>query len=281
MFPYLGIEELIEFYSVFDGVDGELLKPDLGLCNNIENIYFKGYDSIKKEFIYDDESQELMQKALIRLARGDRKRFSIYKDIARFEGTQVYKTLFQKGVITEERSRENPFWLDGRKKIKKSLRGYRVEDKIAFSSEATRFWFSFIAPFSKEIQKGDFKSPWQNINLEKHISLSFEYLSLELLKLEIGEQNIASSGSFWTKDSEIDLLLITKDGQIMVGECKYKHTKICKSVLNSLQKKAFRLGLKPSKYALFSKSGFSNELLKQKSDELALFDIKDFERLLL
>lgn len=254
--------------------------PDLGLMENIKNIYLDNFNQIEQNFIYDEDMQKYIQKALTRLARGDRKRFSICKDINRSNASLVYKILFQKNIIEEERSREEPFWLDGRKNIKKHLRGYRVENKIYFVHEATRFWFNFIAPFKKEILAKDFKQIFDNIDLQKHTSLSFEFLSLELLKKDLGSQNIISSGSFWTKDSEIDLLIRTKDGQVIVGECKYKHTKICKNVLNSLQKKVKRLGLTPSCFALFSKSGFSKEVLNLKDKNLLLYSLQDFERLL-
>lgn len=278
------IQELIEYYSVFEGVKDFDIKPDLGLIENIKNIYLLNYEKLKDNYIYtqDKALQSDIQNALTRLSRGDRKRFSIYKDISQPQGRMVYKILFEKGIIKEELSREKPSWLDGRKIIKKSLRRYKVENKINFVCEATRFWFNFIAPNEKSIKNGDFKEALKQIDLhlEKHLSLSFEFLSEELIEHILPENSIISRGSYWTKNSEIDLLVQTNDGLVIVGESKYKSRKICKNILNSLKKKVEFANLKPTHFALFSKSGFSKEVLNLKDENLMLFALKDFERLL-
>lgn len=278
------IQELIEYYSVFEGVKDFDIKPDLGLIENIKNIYLLNYEKLKDNYIYtqDKALQSDIQNALTRLSRGDRKRFSIYKDISQPQGRMVYKILFEKGIIKEELSREKPSWLDGRKIIKKSLRRYKVENKINFVCEATRFWFNFIAPNEKSIKNGDFKEALRQIDLhlEKHLSLSFEFLSEELIEHILPENSIISRGSYWTKNSEIDLLVQTNDGLVIVGESKYKSRKICKNILNSLKKKVEFANLKPTHFALFSKSGFSKEVLNLKDENLMLFTLKDFERLL-
>ncbi len=223
-----------------------------------------------------------MECALKRLSRGDRKRFSIYKDISQPKGRQIYKILFEKGVIKEEKSREKPIKKHGKYKLKKSLRGYKIENKIHFKNEATRFWFNFIAPNEEYIANKDYEKVLKEIKLhvEKHISLSFEILCQKLIQKHLKENSILSCGSYWSRKSEIDLLVYTKNSHCIVGEAKYKNTKICKSVLTSLQKKALHANLNPTHFALFSKSGFSNELLNLQNEHILLFDLDDFKRLL-
>lgn len=85
--------------------------------------------------------------------------------------------------------------------------------------------------------------------------------------------------SFWSKNIELDMLF-SINGKIIVGEAKYKERKICKNVLNLVLHKCERLGIKPDIIALFSKSGFSNELLGLKDERLRLYEIKDYEELL-
>ncbi len=274
------IDSLIEFYGIFEGIDAHLIKPDLGLKQNILNIYLKNFEHIREKFIYDQDEQGSINKALIRLARGDRKRFSIHKELSRTKANLVYKILFEKDIIKEELSQEVSYWLDGRKKRKKALRGYSVENKVNFLHESTRFWFGNILPFEEEILAKKFEFVLNNLDINKHLSLSFELLSLELLKKVLSDKKILFSGSFWTKNNELDILVKTKDGLVIVGECKYKHTKICKNILNSLKRKSEILRLNPSHFALFSKSGFSKELLSVKDENILLFSLKDFERLL-
>jgi hypothetical protein len=55
---------------------------------------------------------------------------------------------------------------------------------------------------------------------------------------------------------------------------------VCKSELSKLKQKAEVSNLNVDIYALFSKNGFSKELLNGNRDNLLLFDLNDFERLL-
>jgi len=73
---------------------------------------------------------------------------------------------------------------------------------------------------------------------------------------------------------------VSKSKKIILAECKYKERKICKNELTKLQQKAQYSGIKVDVYALFSKSGFSKELLSMKSDNLLLFELNDLETLL-
>ncbi len=87
--------------------------------------------------------------------------------------------------------------------------------------------------------------------------------------------NIESSGSYWDQKIELDILITLENGQTIVGECKWKNSKICKKTLTSLIKKCEIANINPDIYALFSKSGFSNELLKHPMENLLLFDLED------
>jgi hypothetical protein len=56
---------------------------------------------------------------------------------------------------------------------------------------------------------------------------------------------------------------------------------VCKSELTKLKAKAEQSGSMVDTYALFSKSGFSNELLALREEGLLLFDLDDLRQLLL
>lgn len=279
------MQELIEFYSIFGSLNIELT-PDNGLLVNVKKVYIDNYDSIKDTFIFshDKNTQSLIEKVLYRLSIGDRKRFSIYKkeDISQPKGKQIYKILYDLDIIYEEESRESSFKKIGQKNIKKHLRGYKIENKIHFRDEATRFWFRFIAPNVQLIKNSNFDKISQIIkkHIEEHISLTYELLCLELIKKEFSGNGITSSGSYWSKNSEIDILVKTENKEVIVGESKWKNSKICKSVFNSLKTKAKFANLHPTRYALFSKSGFSNEVLGLNDDSLLLYELKDFKGLL-
>ncbi len=187
----------------------------------------------------------------------------------------MYKSLFEKKIIRKEKSREKPLREFKGQLIKKSLRKYEIQDKIHFCDNFTRFWFTYIAPnIDKTLHVDQIMQ-----SIEQYISLSFEELSNDLIIHKYKKENIINHGSYWDKNIEIDLLVETKDGTIVAGESKWKNHKVCKNILKSLQKKCDKAELGASKFVLCSKSGFSKELKSKQSDEVMLFELKDFEEL--
>ena len=281
-FPYLETRELIEYYAVFDGYEkpAKLREYD-NLTKNINENILKKYHDLKYLFIFSDDlqTQKDIEKLLFRICVGDRKIYSIYKnDISQHYGSSLYKILFSKKVIQKEHSREKPFRLNSNQ-IKKEFRGYKIEDKIKFSKNFYRFWFTFIAPNRQLIEKEEFSKVLQKIEkeLDKYISLTFETLSNELI---LKSFDCEMSGSYWDRQIELDLLTKTSQGEVIAGESKWKNQKISKNTLNKLQKKCSLANFDVKYFALFSKSGFSNELLKNRDKNILLYDIDSFKELI-
>ncbi len=279
---YLNTEEMIEYFSVFEGFkELKLLTQKETLLENIEDHILKDYHKLKKLFIFSDDLnlQKDIEKFLHRLAIGSRKSYSAYKnDISFYRGKTIYKTLFQKNILKKEHSREvDDFRVHKRRK--RAYRGYQIEDKMRFTKGFFRFWFMFVYPYKSELERGDYKACLTNIeeNLDYFISLKFEYLSNELLKLK--RFDIIEHGTYWDKYIELDLLAKAEDGTLYVGECKWKNHKVNASILNKLKKKSAKVGFDVDYFVLFSKSGFSNELLKLKDNNLLLFLVEDFKDL--
>jgi len=74
---------------------------------------------------------------------------------------------------------------------------------------------------------------------------------------------------------------MSRSKKIVLGECKYKGRKVCKNELNKLKDKAIYSGIAVDTFVLFSKNGFSNELRGAAEQNLLLFELEDFKRLLL
>ncbi len=277
-FKHLDIQESIEFYSVFDGHPFlKYIKLDEDLTTCIQINILDRIDELKPYFIYDEnrDFQKDLESILIRLAIGDRKSYTIYKKehISQVRGRALYKSLFEKNIIKKEKSREKPLREFKGQLIKKSLRRYEIQDKIHFSDNFTRFWFSYIASKNSLNVDAIIK------NIEQHTSLCFEELSNELIIHKYKKNNVLNYGSYWDKKIEIDLLVETRDGTIIAGESKWKNHKICKNILKALQKKCDKAKLEASQYMLFSKSGFSKELKNNVDESVILFELKDFEEL--
>lgn len=275
---HLGIAEVIKFHLVFDDF---LLKGSYyDVFEAIRAEILDDYKNLMARFYFDEDSDEVIKMALIKLARSDRKKFSVNKILPQNMTNRVYAKLFSKDFLVLEKSQEKPRVKNKRQILKKSERAYKIEDKIHFNSHFSRFWFRFIEPNLSLLKEGKSEEILELIRREfdEYASLGFELLSGELMAKKLGFNGILLS-SFWSKNIELDMLF-SINGKIIVGEAKYKERKICKNVLNLVLHKCERLGIKPDIIALFSKSGFSNELLGLKDERLRLYEIKDYEELL-
>ena len=275
---HLSIAEVIKFHLVFDDF---LLKGSYyDVFEAIRAEILDDYKNLMARFYFDEDSDEAIKMALIKLARSDRKKFSVNKILPQNMTNRVYAKLFSKDFLVLEKSQEKPRVKNKRQILKKSERAYKIEDKIHFNSHFSRFWFRFIEPNLSLLKEGRSEEILELIRREfdEYASLGFELLSGELMAKKLGFNGILLS-SFWSKNIELDMLF-SINGKIIVGEAKYKERKICKNVLNLVLHKCERLGIKPDIIALFSKSGFSNELLGLKDERLRLYEIKDYEELL-
>ncbi len=225
------------------------------------------------------------REILVSVARGDGKLYSVLRkaNLSEAIGEQLVYELVSLNVLRIEGSREAPLRSHPKHKLKKEQRSYRVQDKLRFVQPFMRFWFGFVTYYRNDLLLGkgdDFLE-----NFEKHYerlrSLVYEQLCDALLVQHYADnQSIVVSGSFWNIHSEFDILAVNKSKKIILGECKYKDRKVCKNELSKLKAKALESGIKVDIYALFSKSGFSNELLHAKDEKLLLFDLNDLKGLL-
>ncbi len=281
-FAYLDTKELIEYFAVFEGFENlKLLTTKYTLLENVKEYILKDYHNLKKLFIFSDDPsfQKDIEKFLYRLAIGSGKSYSVYKkDISFYRGKSIYKILFQNKILKKEYSREEKDF-KVHKRRKKAYRGYQIEDKMRFTKGFYRFWFMFIYPYKDELESKNYQNAYENIkkNLDHFMSLNFEHLSNELLAKK--RKDIVEYGSYWDKYIELDLMAKDGNGTLYVGECKWKNHKVNTSILNKLKKKSAKVGLDVDFYVLFSKSGFSNELLKLRDSNLLLFNIDDFKEL--
>ncbi len=225
------------------------------------------------------------REILVAVARGDGKFYSVLRKakLSETAGEQIVQELVDLNVLKVETSRESPLRIHPKHKLKKEERSYRIQDKLRFVQPFMRFWFGFVTYYRKDLALG--KGDAFLENFEKHYerlrSLVYEQLCDALLIEHFAQTSpILSSGSYWNIYSEFDILAWTKDKKLILGECKYKDRKVCKNELTKLKQKAVESGIKVDIYALFSKSGFSKELLQAEDDNLLLFELDDLKRLL-
>jgi len=284
--PHLTLEQSIEYFALLGGVE-QSIELDFfeDVFSMIESNFVEHFNKFQN-LIYPSYLLETpYYEVLIAVARGDGKFYSVLKKARLSEGVgeQVIKELVDLNILTIELSRESPLKTHPKHKLKKELRSYRIQDKLRFVQPFMRFWFGFVSYYKKDLLQGDATAFLENFkkHYERLRTLVYEQLCDALLvKHYENSTPLLSHGSYWNQHSEFDILAITKDKKLILGECKYKERKVCKNELGKLKAKALQSGIKVDIYALFSKSGFSNELLGMKDAKLLLFDLSDLEVLL-
>ena len=236
---------------------------------------------ISPSYLLDTPYQEL----LMAVARGDGKMNTVLRKARLNEsvGMHIVEELLLLNVLWIEPSREEPLRKHPKHKLKKELRSYRIQDKLRFKDPFLRFWFGFVAYYRKELAEGKgsaFLSNFQQHH-ERLRSLVYEQLCNDfLIEYYASTSPLLQSGSYWNQHSEFDILAITKDKRVILAECKYKERKVCKNELNKLKAKALQSSIKVDTYVLFSKNGFSNELMQYKEKNLLLFDLNSLKKIL-
>ncbi len=268
-----GVEKDIQldyFDSVFSMVE----------FNFVDN-FTKFQTFVSPSYLFETPYQEL----LIAVARGDGKFYSVLRKakLSESTGEKIVDELVSLNILQIEYSRESPLRVHPKHKLPKEQRAYRIQNKLRFRDPFMRFWFGFVSYYSKDLALG--KGDEFLENFEKHYerlrSLVYEQLCNDLLMEHYkSKEPIISSGSYWNIYSEFDILAVTKSKKIILGECKYKDRTVCKNELTKLKQKATKSGIKVDTYALFSKSGFSKELLGTRDEKLLLFDLNDLNELL-
>lgn len=283
---YLELEQAVEYFSILGGI-GKNIELDYfdDIFSMVESNFVQNFSQfqtlVSPSYLLESPYREI----LIAVARGDGKLYSVLRKakVSETLGEQIVHELVALNILKVETSREFPLRMHPKHKLKKEQRSYRVQDKLRFVQPFMRFWFGFVTYYRKDLLlgKGDaflenFKKHYESLR-----SLVYEQLCDALLVQHYAQLSpVVDSGSYWNIHSEFDILAVNKDKKIILGECKYKDRKVCKNELSKLKAKAEQSGIKVDVFALFSKTGFSNELLQTQDEDLLLFDLNDLEQLL-
>ncbi len=264
----------MEFFTIFGGVEWGSIDTDTEPFELIKKLILDDYTYIRNDISDMTTGMPLFHSILTGIAMGDGRTHSAFKkaNVTHEVGMKAVDELCEMGVIRVEESR---------KKFTSWAEDYKISDKLIFTTPFMRFWFAFVSPLFKGIKEGDYKEVQERFTNRKadFVNLTFEQLSLELLKLEFKDDPIIESGSYWDKDVELDIYAKTTSGKTIVGTCRYSNSKIKKSELTKLQEKCVTAKIEPDIYLISSKKGFSSELKSLKGENLKLFTLKNFNSL--
>jgi len=278
------MEVQISYFAIFGGLDWSIdtTKP---ITELIQSLILNNFQSIDKKMQELTLNDKINRKLLKALATGDRRIFSAFNKagLNNGNGGAALNDLQERGLIQLEYSREeHPKKRYPKAKLKRQEARHRISHKVLFTHPFIRFWFYFIIPHIKEIESGHYEPFFKDFNLRhnSYTSLVYEELSEILLNYNLRDSNILSSGSYWDANLEIDILTLTDNGEIYVGECKWTNHKINKKELHKINDKCKKLNIQPKQILFFSKRGFSKELLQMQSAKLGLYSSEDFYLLL-
>ena len=278
------IERLIEFYSVFGGLDWTIDIDDT-IENQIQLHILSNFDTLYDQITALTTQEKNYAKLLSALARGDRRIFSAFRksDLSNIYGGISLKHLQENSILHVEYSREPaPKKNHINDTPKPEASKHRPSHKMRFTTPFLRFWFYFIAPHYHQIKAGQYAQVLKNFTEHQHTfdSFVFEELSNALLQMKFASHQLIDSGSYWDRTVEIDLMAHTLDDELIVGECKWTNHKINKKELHKLEDKCKKLSITPKWICFFSKRGFSKELHSLESPFLRLYACEDFEDML-
>lgn len=153
----------------------------------------------------------------------------------------------------------------------KSKRGlYRITDPFV------RFWFRFVFPQHSMLELGRIDEVLPSIEKDFDLFVSQTYEEICRREVALGLLDSADGwswtrvGRWWSRQAEVDLVAMSRDGSAaLFGEIKWSRRPVGTNILADLENAATGVPLTEvlnQKYVLFSRSGFTDALLRIAGD---------------
>lgn len=260
-------EQQVAYFSVFSGVPYYLGLIDANKNikeNIISNILRNGSVLFNEvEFLLKQELREVsVYNAIITaIALGRTKQ----NDIVQLTGIEKTKlsyylnSLIDIGIVRKE----YPSTIKA-KEMPKSRMGLYMIDNSFF-----RFYYRFVYPYLSEIVDGNAEIIYDEIidkQLSDFVGIEFEKIAIENMRKLNSKGSLpikcVKIGRWWNKQTEIDIVGYDSHDNYIFGECKWRNDKVGISTLSKLREKSITFDSAADKfYILYSKSGFSEELM--------------------
>ena len=282
-FPGWNFDQRLAAYGILGGTPAYLAQfdPKKNLAANVEQACLQ----------VDSYLFEEVRFLLIEEMRDPRNYFSIIKAIA-FGCTKaneiVQHTGLDRGMVMKYLDvlrglrvleREVPVTDEQPSKSRKGI--YLITDHFF------RFWFRFVMPNRSYVEEGASKYVLKKKILpflDQFLGLTFEAVAIEFLRRQDREGSLPLTfqkiGRYWDRQGEIDMIALDEENkELLVAECKWSTRPIGTNILHDLIQKRSRLPKKldgfRTRYALFSRAGFTAAMKSIKREDLLLFAASD------
>jgi len=274
-FENTSMEDRLLGYAVTGGIPQYLkvISKERTVEKGIEKAFFT-----KEGFLYEEPhnllKQELREPALYNaiittIANGATKLTEIASKVKEEDSkvAKYIKNLIHLGILEKELSMFAKNERDGI---------YRIKDNMY------RFWHRFVPDNVTLIESG-YERVYENRVkqfIPDYMGHVFEAVCKQYL-LRLNAKDMLpflfdTIGGWWggnpitKKGTEIDIVASSKDGRMIVGECKWKNKETGCDVYKGLKEKEIVLPGKDIHYFLFSRSGFTPALKDEAKDDARL-----------
>ena len=278
-YPNTSFARCLGLYSIAGGNPSylKIFNPRLSLETNIKRNILQPeaflYNEV--EFILREELREPRNYFAIlkAIALGRNKISEIVNETGLPKGI-LHKYLFiledihiiQKEVSVTEK---NP--LKSRKGI------YKLQDQFF------KFWFKYILPNKGNIEEGRVDLVLKKIKDDFNLIVSENYENAAKEVINNHKSRffpINKIGRWWDRNEEIDIVVLNEEeNKILFGEVKWSNKPVGVDIYNSLKRKSLKVELHKDRsneyFCLFSKSGFTESMLKAAEKEKVTLFHKD------
>ncbi len=280
-FPDKDFEEVLSIYGTVGGTPLYLSK-----------FTDKNYtDAVKKEILQKGQPLYEEVEFLLREELKEPRNYFVILEALSLGKTKlseiINETGFDKSLVSRYISILDNIQITGKEipvteKIpEKSRKGiYSIDDNFV------SFWFRFVFRNRSLLEENIKEEVAKKIKnaLPQVLSRNYEKVAREILQEAILQKKTAlrfeTYGRWWDKNEEIDLIAFNSEkNEILFGEVKWSNKKIGTNIYEDLKRKSGKVEWgkrNPEKhYALFSKSGFTDRMLRLAAREKVLLFHKD------
>lgn len=265
--PRYSPAEKIMTYAVLGGTPHYLkqfddaISPGENIKRNILNRGSILYSEV--EFLLRQELRETSVYNVIiqAIALGNTKLHDIHQktQIEKTKLSAYLRNLMDLRLVSREFSMD-----EGVKESANVQRGlYRITDNYF------KFWYAFVFPNISELEAGDHEGVYEyqvKPEIERYASHIFEDICKAYLrrKNQMGELpfHFAKIGRWWNKSNELDIMATDREkSRYLLGECKFRNVPFTVADFNKMKEKFVPTQEKSVYYWLFSKSGFTDDVI--------------------
>jgi len=270
------LDKALAYFAVFGGTGWDV-DASKSIEILIEEKVLRNYESLHENMTRYTHNNPVYHRLLSIIALGTEHEHDVFKKakIGKERGEDAIDYLEKKSLLMFDLSVEEPL-----------NEADAVSDRLLFRLPFMRFWFAMISANYKNISEGDFgefEQKWSKAKENFHILLS-NLLVRELLREEMDKKvpndPIVTIGSYYDKQTYIDLLAKRKSGKMIAGACKYSKAPAKSNMPETLKVKCEKAELDAGTFVLFSKNGFEPELKESENSEMLFLSQRHLATLL-